>query len=140
MKFLFLVTALFFTLLIGTAEAQDEKSLKTIMTELEADMEGIVRGLNYGDFGAVETHALAVANHPKPPMAQRKEIMTFLGKEMNGFKKGDTLVHNAALKVAEFAKEENYTKVVVGYGVLLGGCVACHAKYRSRIVEHFEER
>jgi cytochrome c556 len=138
-RFAFLI--FFFALLFtGTANAQGEASLKLVMTNLEADMEAIVRALNYGDFETIEARALAIANHEKPPMTQRKKIMNFLGEEMVGFKKGDAKVHDSALKVAEYAAEKDYAGVIEGYGVLLGGCVACHTTYRSRIIEHLKER
>lgn len=139
MKFFTLFTAFFLLLLTSTANAQGTPNLKMIMIDLEADMEAIVRALNYDDFEAVKTHALEIANHQKPPMAQRKKIMAFLGSEMNGFKSSDAFVHDSAVKVAEAADEQNYAKVVESYGILLGGCVACHTKYRSRVLKHLEE-
>ncbi len=139
MKKFMVFTALIFLLLAGTARAQGEPSLKTIMVNLEADMEAIVRGLNYGDFEAIETRARAIADHDKPPMQERAKILTFLGDQADDFKKSDAFVHDTAVKVANGAAEKDYEKVVEGYGILLGGCVACHTKYRSRIVEHLKE-
>lgn len=139
MKKLMVSTTLVFLLLAGTAGAQGEPSLKTIMVNLETDMEAIVRGLNYGDFEMIEARARAIADHDKPPMQERAKILSFLGEEAGDFKKGDAKVHDTAVKVAEAAAEQDYTKVVEGYGILLGGCVACHTKYRPRIVEHFKE-
>ncbi len=140
MKNLLLLTILFFTLLITTAEAENEKSLRIIMTELEADMEAVVRGINYGDFNAIKVHAIKIADHDKPPASQMQKVMTLLGAEMPDFKKGDAFVHDTAVNVAKAAEEKDYAKVVEGYTALLGGCVACHTTYRSKIVEHFKER
>ncbi|MEE9543954.1 MAG: hypothetical protein V3V95_09280 [Thermodesulfobacteriota bacterium] len=110
------------------------------MVNLETDMEMIVRALNYDDFKTIEARALSIANHEKPSMALRQKIMTFLGEEMDGFKKIDTFVHDSAVKVAEAAAEKNHEKIIIHYTILLGGCVACHTKYRSRIVEHLKEK
>ena len=135
MKRLSLFTAILFVMLISTVQAQNESSLKTIMVKLGTDMEAIVRALNYEDFEAIETKAKEIAEHNKPPMAERVKILTFLAEEAGDFKKSDAMVHNSAVKVAEAAAEKDYGKVIENYKVLLSDCVACHTKYRSRIVE-----
>jgi cytochrome c556 len=126
-------------LIAGGVQAQDGPSLKVIMVGLEADMEMIVRAMNYDDFEAIRTKAMEIAEHDKPPMAERKKIMAFLGAEASEFRKGDAMVHSSAVKLAEAALEKDYEKVVDRYKILLGGCVACHTGYRSRIVEHLKE-
>ena len=90
MKTFTFFTAFFFLLLIGSAGAKSEPNLKTVMINLEADMEAIVRALNYDDFLSIKARALAIANHEKPSMALRKKIMTFLGTEAGGVKKADS--------------------------------------------------
>ena len=111
-----------------------------IMVDLETDMEMIVRAVSYGDFKAIEASARKIADHDKPPMHERAKILAFLGDKADGFKKSDKRVHNAAAELALVAAEKNYEKVVRGYASLLDGCVACHTKYRSEIIEHFKEK
>jgi cytochrome c556 len=140
MKKLALSITFFFALLIGTARAQNEPSLKIVMINLEADMEAIVRALNYDDFETIKASAMKIADHDKPSMAQRKKIMGLLGNEMADFKEKDSFVHNSAVKVAEAAGDKDHNLVVERYAILLNGCTACHTKYRSKIVEHLKEK
>ena len=107
------------------------------MVELEARMEAIVRAISLDDLEAVESNARQIADHEKPPVEERLKILGFLQEDANGFKETDGIVHLSALKMAEAAARKDYEGVVENYGDVLHGCVSCHTRYRSRIVDHF---
>ncbi|MFQ5427665.1 MAG: DUF3365 domain-containing protein [Thermodesulfobacteriota bacterium] len=137
MKKIVFLSTLIVILLTLTCEAQAELRLRGIMLKLEAGMETIVRSINLGDFEAIASKAREIADHEKPPMEERKRILSFLGEEANAFRETDMEVHSTALRLAQAAKKKDYEGVIKAYGDLLGGCVKCHRGYRAPIVEHF---
>lgn len=136
MKRALVLFAIAFALLVGNTSARAEQaSLNEIMLKLEADMEMIVKAVNYGDLKAVEESAMAIAEHEKIPMVKRLKIAEILKEDMPNFKQTDMAVHDAALKVAESAKGGDYNGVAENYRLLLNGCVSCHLNFRDRVRE-----
>ena len=133
-----LLTAIFFVYSGSAAWAESQANLKDIMIELGADMERIVRALNYGDFKAIEERAREIAYHDKPQPTEMARVLAFLGDEAKAFKSLDALVHNQGLKVAEAALMRDPIKVVEAYKLLLGGCVVCHEKFRAGLSEELK--
>lgn len=137
MKKIVFISALIAALLSITVQANAGLRLRHIMLNLETNMETIVRSINLGDFEAIESNAREIADHEKPPMEERKRIISFLGEEANAFRETDMEVHSTALRLAEAAKKKDYDGVIKAYGDLLGGCVQCHRGYRAPVVDHF---
>ncbi len=132
-----IITGLILALLASTGQAHADLRLRGIMVELEARMEAIVRAISLDDLEAVESNARQIADHEKPPVEERLKILGFLKEDANGFKETDGIVHLSALKMAEAAARKDYEGVVDLYRDVLNGCVSCHTRYRSRIVDHF---
>ena len=110
------------------------------MIALESDMEELIRAINYGDLKSIEERATEIADHEKPPLSERQEIMGFLKEDMAGFKGADTEVHDSASELAASAKRGDIEGVLNNYAKTLRGCVKCHSEYRERVIGHFYGR
>lgn len=104
-----------------------------LMRELGNRMERISDGIWREDYAAIVEAAQYIADHPKPPMEQRKRIIGALGSDAAGFRAGDKRVHEGALAVVEAAQAKQMPEVAVRFGRLAEGCVACHSDFRSRL-------
>lgn len=119
---------------------QPPLALRSVMAVLAVRMEAIVYAVSVGDLKAVEKSALEIADHERPPLEERRKIMAFLGDDAEGFKAADLRVHDAAAAVAAAARAEDLDAVAGKFSLLLKGCVACHARFKSGIVGRFYPR
>ena len=119
----------------GAAEStgSNDVTLKIVMQGLLEDSIKINKGIFLEDFSMIETAADRVANHPAPPMATKRKLMTSLGFEMRKFKASDTIVHDLAVEIGQAAQKENMGAVVVKYHELLDGCLSCHEEFKARV-------
>jgi len=120
----------------ATAPAQgaaEPGQIKSIMGELGADMGALQAGLWIEDFEMMEASALKIANHPKISPSEKERLKKTLGPDMAAFGAMDKVVHEGALRVAEFAKLRDLPKVVKELSTLQGNCVACHSQFRARL-------
>lgn len=104
-----------------------------LMRELGDRMERISDGIWREDYAAIVEAAQYIADHPKPPMEQRRKIIGALGADAADFRAGDKRVHDGALSVIEAARAEQMPEVAARFGRLAEGCVACHSDFRSRL-------
>lgn len=136
-KMVLVAVVLGFAASIAAAGGGEPLRLKAIMNDLAGEMETISRGIWLGDFNIIEAAAVKVADHEKPPMAERMKILGFLKGRAGGFKAADASVHDNAMAMAEAAKREDMAGVVEKFDAVMKGCVECHTGYRADIVDHF---
>lgn len=129
----------FFTFAFTQANSQqgtsETKPIKTIMQLLMMDMQTIEVGIWNENYQTIETGAENIVNHPKIPVAQRKEIKSILGKKMKAFVALDRQVHNHADSLARDAQTKNMDEILKHYRIIQQGCVSCHANFRTQIIE-----
>lgn len=115
------------------AAAEEPAEMLDLMRELGQRMDRISDGIWREDYAAIAEAARYIANHPKPPMKQRKKIIGALGTDAPDFRAGDKRVHETALAVVEAAQEKRMAEVAAHFGRLTQSCVDCHANFRDRL-------
>jgi cytochrome c556 len=103
------------------------------MQSLRNDSVLILDGLLVDEFDSVVAAARRIAEHPRIPASQIALVAAELGEEMPSFKQLDTLVHDLAVSIESAANDKDGIRAAADYQQMLGGCLACHAKYRQRV-------
>lgn len=131
---MFLATFIALLISIGNAPADDApENLQQIMQTLNADTLTLTTALMTEDWHAVEEAATAIADHPKVPMRQRMTIVSYLGARASEFREFDMVVHDAAVAIANAAEDGDIGTATKEYGIMIDGCLSCHADFRSEI-------
>ena len=125
----------------GVAGAQherhsgDDATLKIIMRQLGRDMDALNAALWARDLGALEAAATAIAKHPHVSPQERARVQATLGSDFAAFGAADRRVHDAAMRTASAAADQDSDRVLSELGSLQAGCVACHDGFRERLAE-----
>lgn len=112
-------------------------ALRGIMLGLDKNMQMITHGISLQDWQLVEKTALAVADHPRPPMSERMRIKHFFGPDMASFKSHDIKTHNSAIALSEVAAKKDADAVITEFAKLQAACLACHQDFRGPFRKHF---
>lgn len=121
----------------STIEPVDPPALRGVMQDLDKNMQMISHGISLGDWQLVENTALAIANHPKPPMSDRMRIKKLLGTDMVRFKGHDIKTHDSAIALSEIAARKDGDAVITEFAKLQAACLACHQEFRKPFRKHF---
>lgn len=113
--------------------------LREIMREMSRDMQAITRALVLGDWPGVIHHAEQVADHGKPPLGERVRILTLIKRDAGEFRALDGRVVEAAETLAEAARRADARQSTKALGDMTAACLACHTRFRERIINHFYE-
>ncbi|HLS80393.1 MAG TPA: cytochrome c [Steroidobacter sp.] len=138
-----LAVGLIIALVSGPARAQDSPregdalALRKIMKDLGAHMQTVTDGISREDWKLVEQTARLIADHPRPPMAERARILSFMGSDAAKFRAYDGKTHDAAAALAEAAKSEDGTAVIRAFEQVQLSCFGCHQEFRRPFLEHF---
>jgi cytochrome c556 len=117
-----------------TAEPME---LRRIMQEIGENMQAVTDAIAREEWGRVAEHALRIAEHPQPPMAERVRILAFAGSDAGRFKGFDEQTHQAAKAVEQAAKSGDGQAVIASFATLQNSCLSCHQNFRKPFVEHF---
>jgi len=120
-----------------TSSAAEPLALRGIMKEMGRNMQTIVDGLSREDYAVVEKAALAIADHPQPPMGEKMRIMGFVGGDTPRFKVFDGETHDNATALAKAAKNGKGEEAITVFHKLQSSCLACHQAFRKPFQEHF---
>ena len=115
-------------------------ALRGIMLGLDKNMQMIAHGISLEDWQLVETMALNIANHPKPPMSDRKRIKQHFGPDMVNFKSHDMQTHHTAKVLSEVAAKKDGNAVIAEYAKLQTACLGCHQAFREPFRKHFYQQ
>jgi len=113
--------------------AKQNPDIKMIMNKLNADLSGAVTAFHSENYAELSRRAIAIADHPKVPLKQRKIIAGELKEEMQEFKKYDVAVHSAALLLKKAASDKNDAEIPEYISTINKNCHGCHVRYRKRI-------
>ncbi|MDD5434534.1 MAG: hypothetical protein PH343_03805 [Nitrospira sp.] len=134
LRIVFLMLTVFF---VVPAVSMAELQLRTIMNGMNDRMRDIVTAINKEDFKAIEENAMKIADHDKPPVTERVRILGFMLGKAPELKGMDDKVHAGAKDLAEAAKKKNLDTILISFAKLQKACIACHTKFKAKIVEHF---
>jgi cytochrome c556 len=124
---------LFAGVCLSTPAMAEPPQMRELMGALGERMGEIGEGIWREDFAAIAEAARYIAEHPKPPAAQRKRVISALGDDAPEFRAADKRVHTGSLALVEAAESGQMPAVVERYERLVEGCVACHARFRDRV-------
>lgn len=115
-----------------------EGSLKLVMQGLLKDTQALTSAMLNEDFALVAVQANNIADHPKPSMAIRKQLMKAMGADMVKFKANDDVVHNAAVAIIKNAEQKNIKGVGDNFKKMIGGCLSCHSSFKNSVSAIFK--
>lgn len=128
---------------ITSASADEAKprplALRKIMQDMGKSMRDITDAISREDWAMVARVALLIGNHQQPPVTEKMRILGFIGSEAGTFKRHDEQVQKSAKALQQAAVRGDGQAVISSFAALQGNCLACHKKFRQRLVEHFYE-
>ena len=113
--------------------ADTTKPLRPLMVGLAQDMDRIATGLWYEDYDLIRQGAQGIAQHPKIPPSQIKNVKNALGDQFPTFVQYDKTVHRTASTLVTAAEAKNWSKVLDTHEQLQRGCMGCHTAYRDQL-------
>lgn len=130
------VTAALMAMKVSQQKAQPETmSLVPMMRLLLNDMYTIDEGIYTENYKMIEEGGTAVSNHPVMTEEDKKLVKTALGEDMKKFVRFDMVVHHHADSIVIAARNEKMNEVLRHYRIVQQGCVDCHTRYRTKIIE-----
>lgn len=114
--------------------AGEGKLLLPIMQKLGVDMTALTYGLMTDSAALVAASAAAIAEHVPIAQSDLDRIHGVLGNEMAEFERLDATVHEASVKLSQAAAAGRTGEVLQLLNEVQRGCVACHTKFRSRLL------
>lgn len=119
------------------SSAAEPLALQGIMKDMGRNMQAIVDGLSREDYAKVERAALAIAEHPQPPVGEKMRVMGFVGGNAPRFKAFDGETHDNAKALARASKSGSGEEAIAAFHKLQSSCLACHQAFRKPFQEHF---
>ena len=111
--------------------------LRQIMRDMGTDMQVIVDAISRENWKTVETIALKIATHPQPAFTERLRILSFVGFDVNQYKKYDDNTHDIAKQLSRIANDKDSYGVTSAFNDLQNACLACHQHFRKAFIKHF---
>lgn len=123
-----------FILLAATpVNAAESETLLEIMQQLNADTLALTAAIMNEDWDEMERAGKAIADHPKAPLEERKQIVAHLGEQASAFVAYDRTVHDAAMTLAQAAVQRDLASVNREYATMIEACSGCHADFRNEV-------
>jgi hypothetical protein len=119
------------------AQAAEPLALQKIMQDLGLNMQLITDGISRDDWELVEKTSSLIADHPRPPLAEKMRILSFAGTDMGKFKAYDGATHDQAQALGKAAKTQDGQGVILAFQKLQTSCYNCHSEFRKPFVAHF---
>lgn len=122
-----------------TVQVEAPMDLRTIMEKLGHDMEAVTRAIFTEDWPLIAELAHEIAHHAEPQMAEKVEILTWLGPDAGKFRRFDMQVQEAATEMGEAAKQADGQRVIEAFAKTQQSCLACHQSFRQPFIKRFHE-
>lgn len=113
----------------------ERSALSAIMRGMSRNMQVITDGIAREDWTLIAETAPLIADHPRPPLAEKMRILGMLGADAASFKSHDRQTHRAAHDVRQAASRQDGIAVIAAYQRLQTACFDCHRTFRDRFVQ-----
>lgn len=119
--------------------AAGDMALSKVMKAQGRTMQTIAGAIAREDYGTVAQGAAAVIDPPRPaaPLAEKFELMRFLGGDIGRFRALDGETRARAATLAKAARARNGEATIEAFQRLQTSCLACHAEFRKPFRDHF---
>lgn len=132
------LTAVGVTRVTRAGEPTEPMFLRTVMQQLERDLQSVTGAVSREDWPQVAELAPKIARHPEPPLREKIRILTWLGTDAGKFRSFDTQIHAAAHAMGEAATHDDGQAVIAAFARVQQSCLGCHQGFRKSFQEHFE--
>ena len=119
------------------AQTADPTALRGIMQQMGANLQAVTDAISREDWKTVAELAPKIANHDQPPMLEKVKILAWLNVDAPKFKGLDGEVEKAATAMGEAAQKGDGEAVIADFAKVQQSCLACHAGYRQKFIDHF---
>lgn len=121
------------------ALAAGDMALSKVMKAQGRTMQKIAGAIAREDYETVAQGAAAVIDPPRPaaPLAEKVELMRFLGGDIGRFRTLDRETRVRAATLAKAARARNGEATIAAFQHLQTSCLACHAEFRKPFRNHF---
>jgi cytochrome c556 len=136
-KITVVLSVLGFSFYMSAIQAAEPLAFQGVMRDLGKHMQTVAGAIAVEDWELVAKTAHLIGEHPKPSLAERTRIFSFVGTNMGKFKEYDNQTHEAAHEMEHAAHTGNGMQVISQYQKLQTGCLGCHQAFRASFVEHF---
>lgn len=121
------------------ALAAGDMALSKVMKAQGRTMQKIAGAIAREDYETVAQGAAAVIDPPRPtaPLAEKFELMRFLGGDIGRFRALDGETRARAATLAKAARARNGEATIEAFQRLQTSCLACHAEFRKPFRDHF---
>lgn len=117
--------------------ASGDLVLRSIMRELDENMQKVVGAISREDWSQVAEIAPRIADHPEPPPAEKTRILRFVGTDAPRFRGYDRQVHEAAAEMGDKARQADGQAVIEAFSRVQSHCLACHQAFKEGFRAHF---
>lgn len=117
--------------------SKEPMELRRIMQELGRNMQAAADGISREEWVRVAEIAPRIAEHPQPPLGEKKRLLGFVGSEAGRFRRFDQQTHQAAKSLEQAARRGDGEAVIAAFASVQNACLACHQSYRKPFLEHF---
>lgn len=111
--------------------------LRTVMQQLERDMQSVTGAISREDWARVAELVPRISRHPEPPLPEKILILAWLGTAVGKFRDFDTQTHAAADAMDEAAARGDGQAVIAAFADVQQSCLGCHQRFRKSFLEHF---
>ena len=125
------------TAISATSASAEPLVLRKIMQDMGKNMQAITDAISREDWKLVEKTAPLIADHPQPPLSEKKRIIAFVGNDMSKFKGYDGKTHAAARLLSKTAAAKDGHGIIADFATLQNSCLMCHQRFRKPIQKHF---
>lgn len=136
-QLLAVISAFILFIHMSASHAVEPLAFQGVMRDLGKHMQTVAGAIAVEDWALVAKTAQLIGEHPKPSLAERTRIFSFVGTNMSKFKEFDHQTHEAAHEMEHAAHSGDGLQVINQYQKLQTGCLGCHQAFRASFVEHF---
>jgi len=117
--------------------AEEPLMLRKIMQAMQSNIQQIEQGIAKQDWDLVSQNALAIADHPAPPLFEKLRIFAYINTDLGEFKKLDKKTHETAKILGEMALKDDKSTVGAVITELKDSCEQCHQVFRQEFQANF---
>jgi len=117
--------------------AEEPLVLRKIMQAMQSNIQQIEQGVAKQDWGLVSQNALAIADHPAPPLFEKLRIFAYINTDLGEFKKLDKKTHETAKLLGDMALKDDKLPIGAVVTELKGSCEQCHQVFRQGFQANF---